>query len=152
MVISRSGRTSEALRAAQVLEREKGIRCLGVTCTAHQPLEQIASRTITLLTANEQSTVMTRSFTSMLLALQYTAACFAHDNDNELVTQLKRMAGHAERVLSASHPEIRKFVDAHQFADYIALGQGPYYGLACECGLKLSEMSIAVMRAPRPAC
>jgi len=139
VVISRSGRTSEAVRAAEVLEREKGIRCLGVTCTANEQLEGVVTRTIAVLPADEKSTVMTRSFTSMLLALQYTAASIA--KDNHLVTGLKKMAGQAAPRLSELNPEIRKFVDDHHFADYIALGQGPYYGLSCECGLKVSEMS-----------
>ena len=82
MVISRSGQTSEAVRAAQVLEREKNIRVLAVTGTPDQPLEQIATATLPLLPCDEQSTVMTRSFTSMLLGLQYLAACQADDSSS----------------------------------------------------------------------
>src|SRR5438046_7033420 len=41
-VISRSGRTSETVRAAELLEREHDIRTLAVTGTRNQPLEQIA--------------------------------------------------------------------------------------------------------------
>ena len=77
VVISRSGQTSEAVRAAQLLEREKNIRVLAVTGTPHQPLEQTATATLPLLPCDEQSTVMTRSFSSMLLGLQYLAACYA---------------------------------------------------------------------------
>lgn len=141
VVISRSGRTSEALRAAELLEKDKRIRTLGITCTAHQALEQIATRTLTLPAANEQSTVMTRSFTSMLLTLQYTASCFAQDK--QFIIHLGTMASSAVPVLKSAHQKIRDFVGAHRFSDYIALGQGPYFGLACECGLKLSEMSIS---------
>src|SRR4051794_8785092 len=80
VVISRSGQTSEAVRAAQLLEREKNIRVLAVTGTPHQPLEKSATATLPLLPCDEQSTVMTRSFTSMLLGLQYLAACQAEDS------------------------------------------------------------------------
>ena len=79
VVISRSGQTSEAVRAAQLLEREKDIRVLAVTGTPDQPLEKTATATLPLLPCEEQSTVMTRSFTSMLLGLQYLAACVAAD-------------------------------------------------------------------------
>ncbi len=79
VVISRSGRTSETVRAARLLEREKNIRVLAVTGTPDQPLEQVATATLPLLPCDEQSTVMTRSFTSMLLGLQYLAACQADD-------------------------------------------------------------------------
>jgi glucosamine--fructose-6-phosphate aminotransferase (isomerizing) len=141
VVISRSGRTSEALRAAELLEREKNIRTLGVTCTGDQPLQNITTRTLVLLDADEQSTVMTRSFTSMLLALQYTAAYLAEDQ--RLIKNLVQLAAGAKPALNALYPRIKEFVDSREFADYICLGQGPFYGLACECALKLSEMSIS---------
>jgi glucosamine--fructose-6-phosphate aminotransferase (isomerizing) len=145
VVISRSGRTSEALRAAELLEGEKNIRTLGVTCTADQPLQEIATSTLALLPAHEESTVMTRSFTSMLLALQYTAAYMA---ENHGFTQcLLQLAEQAEPVLSALHPRIREFANSRQFAGYIGMGQGPFYGLACECALKLAEMSISPVQS-----
>ena len=71
VVISRSGRTSEAVRAAQMLEKDHNLRTIAITCADGQPLEPACSVTLNLLDADEQSTVMTRSFTSMLLALQY---------------------------------------------------------------------------------
>src|SRR5208282_1877315 len=74
VVISRSGRTSEAVRAAQMLEKDYNLRTIAITCAEGQPLEAACSVTLKLLDADEQSTVMTRSFTSMLLGLQYLAA------------------------------------------------------------------------------
>ncbi len=41
------------------------------------------------------------------------------------------------------HPQVRQFVAAHQFADYVCLGQGALYGLACETALKVTEMSVS---------
>jgi glutamine---fructose-6-phosphate transaminase (isomerizing) len=38
---------------------------------------------------------------------------------------------------------IREFVQTHSFADYVCLGQGPFFGLACEYALKLTEMSLS---------
>ncbi len=45
--------------------------------------------------------------------------------------------------MGALHPRIREFVASHQFDDYVCLGQGPFYGLACETALKLTEMSVS---------
>jgi len=81
VVISRSGRTSEAIRAAQMLEKDRNLRTLAITCADGQPLEASCSHTIKLLDADEQSTVMTRSFTSMLLALQYLGATITANDD-----------------------------------------------------------------------
>jgi glucosamine--fructose-6-phosphate aminotransferase (isomerizing) len=34
-------------------------------------------------------------------------------------------------------------VEQHDFADYVCLGQGPLFGIACESALKLTEMSLS---------
>ena len=141
VVISRSGRTSEAVRAAQLLEREKKIRVLAVTGTPDQPLEQAASATLPLLPCDEQSTVMTRSFTSMLIGLQYLAACQA--NHPPLLDALSKLPGLAQKAMDSLHPRVREFAGARRFADYVCLGQGPFYGLACETTLKINEMSVS---------
>lgn len=140
VLISRSGRTSEVLRAAEVLE-ERNIRTLAVTCASNQPLERLATTTLALLPADEQSSVMTRSFTSMLLGLQFLAARWV--DDCGFTTALGNLPGAAETVLGAVHTDIRNFVAARKFADYVYLGQGPFYGLACESALKVTEMSVS---------
>jgi glucosamine--fructose-6-phosphate aminotransferase (isomerizing) len=141
VVISRSGRTSEAVRAAQVLERDRNIRVLAVTGTPNQPLEQVATASLPLLPCDEQSTVMTRSFTSMLIGLQYLAACEA--NNSALLNWFSKLPGLAQRAMDNLHPRIRDFAGSRQFADYVCLGQGPLYGLACETALKVNEMSVS---------
>ena len=45
--------------------------------------------------------------------------------------------------MDSLHPRVREFVGARQFADYVCLGQGPFYGLACETALKVTEMSVS---------
>lgn len=141
VVISRSGQTSEAVRAAEMLETEKGIRTLGVSCAADRPLEQITSSTLTLLPADEESTVMTRSFTSMLLGLQYLASQMG--GNHAFGKSLHKLSAGTGSVLQAFHHRLRDFVHEHQFADYVFLGQGPFFGIASECALKVTEMSLS---------
>jgi glutamine---fructose-6-phosphate transaminase (isomerizing) len=79
VLISRSGQTSEVIAVAEML-KARGIPSLAITCANGQPLEELASETILLSRADEQSTVMTRSFSSMLLTLQALAAVIAGDS------------------------------------------------------------------------
>ena len=138
VLISRSGRTTEVLRAAEYLETTRDLRTLAITCSPGQPLQQAASATI-CLPADEKSTVMTRSFSSMLLATEALAALTAGD---QVLTQgLRRLPGLAEPLPETLYERILEFVGANQFADYVYLGQGPFYGLACEAALKITEMS-----------
>jgi glutamine---fructose-6-phosphate transaminase (isomerizing) len=136
--ISRSGRTSEVLQAAELLQGRK-LPGIAISCATGEKLEQLAASTIILPSADEQSTVMTRSFTSMLLSLQFLAGFVSGNKD--FVQALQALPAAAERVMKRLPQQVRNFVNAKHFADYVCLGQGPYYGLACEGGLKLTEMS-----------
>jgi len=66
VVISRSGKTSETVRAAKALSGAWGVPTIGLTCAVSSDLEQMCDSTIALRTADEKSMVMTRSFTTML--------------------------------------------------------------------------------------
>jgi glutamine---fructose-6-phosphate transaminase (isomerizing) len=140
VLISRSGQTSEVVAAADLL-KARGIRSLAITCSAGQPLEKLATETIVLSGADEKSTVMTRSFSSMLLVLQLLAGVVA--GDSGFVASLHAMPDSVASLLRSLPETIRDFVAAHRFADYVYLGQGPFYGLACEGALKVTEMSVS---------
>ncbi len=139
VLISRSGQTSEVLKVAELLKTRK-FPTMAITCDPGQPLERIADATISLPAADEQSTVMTRSFTSMLLVLQELAAVFA--GNSRLSDLLRAMPADTSPLLETLPSKICDFVKTHRFADYVCLGQGPFYGLACEYALKTTEMSL----------
>ncbi len=139
VLISRSGQTSEVLKAAAVL-KERNLASVAVSCVIGQTLEKLATITITL-PADEQSTVMTRSFTSMLLALQFLASRVAGNEAYE--DALMAMPELAAGTLKPVPERIHDFVAHHTFADYVCLGHGPFYGLACEYALKITEMSVS---------
>jgi glucosamine--fructose-6-phosphate aminotransferase (isomerizing) len=139
VIISRSGQTSEALRAANVLAREFHIPTLGVTCAASSPLVGMCDLTLCVSGADEKSMVMTRSFTSMLLALQQLAALRA--GDKEFSAALVRMATHFATARNTMAERMETFVEKHSFADYVFLGQGPFHSIAREAALKVMEMS-----------
>ncbi len=139
VLVSRSGQSSEVVRAAQYLEKGRDIRTLAISCAPHQPLEAIASATLHLLPADEQSVVMTRSFTSMLLGSQSLAALVADRKD--VANGLRRLPQGVQSVLDSVDQRIRGFVQVRTFADYVFLGQGPLFGIASEGQLKIKEMS-----------
>lgn len=138
VLISRSGATSEVLRVADWLASESQ-PFLAVTCSSGEALDRRAAFSLRPVAAAEQSTVMTLSFTSMLLALQLLAAEFA--NDASLRDGLLAMPRRARAFVDQSRAAVEEFAARHEFADHVWLGQGPYYGLACEGALKVQEMS-----------
>ena len=145
VVISRSGRTSEAVRAANVLSQEYRVPTMGITCTLDSPLEKACDRTIRLLAADEKSMVMTRSFSSMLLALQFLAS--RKSQTTEFASILGQLANHLAERIRPLAAQIEEFVAERSFADYVFLGQGPFHAIAREASLKITEMSCSYSQA-----
>jgi glutamine---fructose-6-phosphate transaminase (isomerizing) len=144
VLISRSGYTTEMIEAGKYFQ-EKKIPTLGISCGASTPLEKISTTTIVLRAADEKSTVMTRSFTSMLIALQLLAADYA--SDAEFAASLKALSTQTSPKMAEIQSTIESLVDDHQFADYVFLGQGPFFGVAQEGMLKVKEMSCSYAQA-----
>jgi glucosamine--fructose-6-phosphate aminotransferase (isomerizing) len=145
VVISRSGKTSEALRAAKVFKSEFHVPTIGITCATSTPLEEICDATIQITSADEKSTVMTRSFTSMLLALQHLAARTL--KNESCLKSLESMAAQFAPQIAMIAEKVQRFVAKHDFEDYVFLGQGPFYGIAREASLKVMEMSCSYSQA-----
>jgi glucosamine--fructose-6-phosphate aminotransferase (isomerizing) len=139
VVISRSGRTSESVRAAQVLRKDLSIPTSGITCAEKSELEVECDSTLVLRTADEKSTVMTRSFTSMLISLQWLAA--KHVENAEFCNSLEVMATQFATRIRFLAEQVEDFTTRLSFEDYIFLGQGPFHGIAREAALKVMEMS-----------
>lgn len=139
VLISRSGRTSEVLAVAKHLEHHRSIRTMAVTCGTGTPIEKSSTHVIRLPQADEKSTVMTQSFTSMLLALQSLAA--ERGGHRNFLRALRALPDHVAKRLTEIHAAIRSLAESRLFADYIFLGQGPFFGVAQESMLKVQEMS-----------
>lgn len=139
VLISRSGRTTEAVKAMNLLNARGDVRTIAVTCASNSAFAQQAHYPVVLAAAYEQSTVMTRSFSSMLLCLQFLAAKLAQKP--EICEQLAQLPQLAKPLFEQVPARIQEFVSKQDFDDYVYLGQGPFYGLACEAALKVMESS-----------
>jgi glutamine---fructose-6-phosphate transaminase (isomerizing) len=139
VLITRSGRTSEVLQAARYLESVLNLKTLAITCGEDTPIEKISWHHIVLSAADEKSTVMTRSFTSMLIVLQSLAAIRGDLPD--FLEGLRELSGQVSARLVEIQSAIKSVVNSKIFADYVFLGQGPFFGIAQESMLKVKEMS-----------
>lgn len=139
VLMSRSGETTEVLRAAELLRKHHTVQTLGVTCNPQSPLEGLSTHSFKLTWADEKSPVMTRSFTAILLAFQRLGLQFV--GDSEFSGALDRLPRQAQDFLDSHTKKIQQFAGKKLFADYIFLGQGAHYWLAQEAGLKVTEMS-----------
>ncbi len=138
-IISRSGRTSETLLAADFLRHIPNVQTVGVTCNSGTELVRRTDHAIELPHASERSVVMTQSFTTMLLALQIVAGLVA--GDDMLLAELHGLP-RAVRSLLPQADEFARRLAAYDQPDLVVhLGLGPNQGLAEEGTLKLKEMT-----------
>jgi glutamine---fructose-6-phosphate transaminase (isomerizing) len=145
VIISRSGRTSEAMRAAELLVQKYMVATLGITCAPGSELAKTCEHTIILPDADENSMVMTRSFSSMLLSLLQLGAEVAADKT--FPADLERATVALASRIHRWNEQIEVFVSRHKFEDYIYLAQGPFFPIAREAALKVTEMSHSYAQA-----
>jgi glucosamine--fructose-6-phosphate aminotransferase (isomerizing) len=139
-VLSRSGSTSEAVRAARHLrEHVPSARVVAVSCRPDSELARHAHAAIELPDADERSVVMTRSFTSMLLALGVIAAALG--GDTAAHAELERLPGLARAGMADAEAFAERLGEDTALDAFVYLGLGPTLGLAREGTLKLKEMT-----------
>lgn len=139
VLMSRSGETTEVMRAAELLQSHKTVQTLAVTCNPGSLLEKLCTHTFKMEWADEKSTVMTRSFTAILLAFQRLGLHFV--GDQQFSTALDGLPKQGRAWLEANAKRIQEFAGTRKFTDYVFLGQGVHYWLAEEAALKITEMS-----------
>lgn len=143
--ISRSGETSEtvaALKAAAAFEKS---RTMSVSCTREAEISSVAGFHLALPESDEASVVMTRSFTSMLLALQFLVSSVAGTPSR--LNAIRRVPEIVEEMMKKNAGLIEELARKPGVKRFVFLGSGPAYGVACEGALKMTEMALETAQA-----
>jgi glucosamine--fructose-6-phosphate aminotransferase (isomerizing) len=144
VTISRSGKTSETLRAADQFHSRDTGPVFAITCYEESPLVKKASVSFIAREAHEKSVAQTRSFSSMLVAAQGLAALLAGRPLSKRFLQLPVLGAD---LISSHHELSRRLGSDPAIERFFFLGSGPLYGLACEAMLKMKEMSLSYSEA-----
>ncbi len=136
---SRSGRSTELLLANDIL-REAGFTLLGVGCTAGSALMTQVDHALLVEEGHEDGLVMLRSFTSMLIAMQWLTGSAA---DRAALAGLPR----AGQGYLAQAEALRALAGSRPFDRFVFLGSGAAHPLALESALKVQEMAVATSEA-----
>lgn len=144
VTISRSGATTETVRAAEKFKNGSQGEVIVLSCYADKPLNDYATLNLTAPAGQEISIAQTRSFSSMLvmaegLAQVISGAALPDQFSSELSTQVENM-----------HTLALDYADPDRFQRVFYLGSGALYGLACEATLKMKEMSLTSAEAFHP--
>jgi len=148
VAISRSGTTTETIKAMESFQETSGGMVLAITCCPESPLAQGADFVLASPDAHEESIAQTRSFTSMLILAQCLASTLAHDEAR--LKRLHRLPRVLEEVLERIGQLPQQLGEDLTIESIFFLGSGPLYGLANEAMLKAKEMSLSYSEAYHP--
>jgi glucosamine--fructose-6-phosphate aminotransferase (isomerizing) len=141
VAVSRSGETTETLRACQAFLAEGRGDLITLCCYPDLPLTRMGTFNLVLPSGQEQSVAQTRAFSSLFLGTVALACLWAHRDD--LFDSLSRLPEAGRRILE-KYASLSAELGADEGLDrFYFLGSGPRYGLACELSLKMKEMSLS---------
>jgi glucosamine--fructose-6-phosphate aminotransferase (isomerizing) len=141
VAVSRSGETTETLRACESFLADKRGELLTLSCYGDMPLAKMGALNLVFPSGQEQSVAQTRAFSVLYLGTVALSALWAGRAD--LFDSLARLPEAGGRVLknyAALSAELGRDAKIDRF---YWLGSGPRHGLASELSLKMKEMSLS---------
>ena len=144
--LSRSGTTTETVRAQQNFKTTIGGPVITITCDSQSPLAQSANLVFAIDAAQEKSVAQTRSFSSMALVAQRLAAALAR----QYLRPSTRLPAICQQLLDQHADLARALGEDATLQKFFFLGADALYGIACEAMLKMKEMSLAYSEAYHP--
>lgn len=147
ITISRSGETTETLNAMDVFKEMTNKESIAISCYENSEMVKRSEFSLVAKDAWEESIAQTRSFSSMFVASQLFAGWFAEDNT--FLAELKKLPTLFEDLISKYESLAKLLGENNKIQDFVFLGNGPYFGLAEECMLKMKEMSLSISQGFR---
>lgn len=140
VAVSRSGVTTETVRAVEQFRKGKHGDVVVITNYGDQPLAKLADAALVISKGQERSVAQTRSFTSMYVAA--TALCALAAGRDDLLKAMASLPETGQRLIRDCEPAARSLGENLNFDRFYFLGSGFRYGLACEANLKMKEMTL----------
>lgn len=138
IMISRSGMTTEMLRAADILKKE-GIKILSFTMKAGSDMGKLSDLNLDIPWAFDYSVCQTRSVSNFYAALVYLRCIYTEDK--EMLEDLGRAIHGSEKYL-ADNKEILDQLTEKNFENIIVLADGCLCGVAEEGALAFTEIAM----------
>ena len=139
VAISRSGTTTETVRATEKFREEKRGRVV-VISNYDEILSRLADVNIVIDRGQEESVAQTRSFASMFVAA--SAFCARMAGREDLIRAMERLPEVGNWVIGNYESLAKELGENLDFDRFYFLGSGIRYGLACEANLKMKEMTL----------
>jgi glucosamine--fructose-6-phosphate aminotransferase (isomerizing) len=141
VAVSRSGETTETIRAVDAFKKNAAGDVLTLTCYPGRELASAGTLNLLLPSGQEQSVAQTRAFSVLYLASVAVAALWK--GDDAFLHSLSSLPPVGRRLLTEYEPLAQQLGRDPEIERFYFLGSGPRYGLASELSLKMKEMSLS---------
>jgi glutamine---fructose-6-phosphate transaminase (isomerizing) len=142
VAISRSGETTETLKAIDVYKAKYKEESLVICCYPESSMVNSAKLKMLATDAFETSIAQTRSFSSMYILSQVLGG-HASKND-KFILELTELPSLFLKTVKNYEPLIKEIGSDPLYQHFVFLGSGVNFGLASETMLKMKEMSTSV--------
>lgn len=139
IAISRSGTTSETVKAVELFKQSRLGEVIVVT-NYDTALASLADLSVVIPAGQELSVAQTRSFASMYVAV--TAICAIAIDRPDLRVVMTKLPQVGENLMKEYEALAKTIGENLNFDRFYFLGSGARYGLACEVNLKMKEMTL----------
>jgi glucosamine--fructose-6-phosphate aminotransferase (isomerizing) len=139
VAISRSGTTTETIKAAEKFKVEQRGNVIGITCY-DTALVDLSDGSLVIPEGREESVAQTRSFASMYVAANAFFARMAGRKD--LLETMKQLPEVGNQLIENYESFAKEMGENLNFDRFYFLGSGIRHGLACEVNLKMKEMTL----------
>lgn len=139
VAVSRSGTTTETVKATQKFKEERRGEIL-VISNYDEVLSRSADFNIVIDKGQEESVAQTRSFASMFVAA--SAFCARMAGRDDLLESMRGLPAAGDRLMNRYESFAKSLGENLDFDRFYFLGSGSRYGLACEVNLKMKEMTL----------
>ncbi|HEY9077006.1 MAG TPA: SIS domain-containing protein [Anaerolineaceae bacterium] len=140
VAVSRSGETTETIRAIERIRKLDNHRVMVITCYPESKLAGLSDFLVSIPDAQEVSVAQTRSFSSMTVIAECLAGYLA---GQEVLPILGQLPNSVRYLLDKYEPIAKQLGEDLSLDRFFFLGSGFNYGIACEAMLKMKEMSIS---------
>ena len=139
VAVSRSGTTTETVKAVEKFKREQRGDVV-VVSNYQEALSRLGDFNIVIPKGQEESVAQTRSFASMYVAA--AALCVRMAGRPDLLDEMDALPAIGRRLIENYEPFAKAIGENLNFDRFYFLGSGIRYGLACEVNLKMKEMTL----------
>lgn len=136
---SRSGETTETIEVINKIKPNKNTSSFVFSCRNKNTLITLSNCFFICRGSEEESIVMTRSFSGMLLA--YVLMVLKHIKSSVVFNEFRSMFEYVDEKMDYIFENLENYISKNNFESYVSMGNGFNYGLAVEADLKMKEMS-----------